>query len=585
MKNNKISFVQTIKIMVRSFSFIGKERNKYLLGWVLSFGEIIMIFVTPFIYEKLANMVNNYFSENEFYILFVMFGVFLVITPLICIGTYLRNTTAYYGASLLKKQLFSHIQNLSISEFNEYKTGDYISRLSTDASRTVGMFSSSPFTGLVKFIVYLIVGTFLLIQIQWKLAVISTLLCFISIFFTVLFNPKVRALENSARKAAASSITHIIETLVATPVVRIFLLQNVLSNNYFKSCKNIYDKKVSFNLWSGYTYATLNFFGYITQPLCFGFAIYLATKGTLNISQVVFAAFVTDIIAKAAMEANTFIQYIQPSLVSAQRVFEILDKPVEVNISGQNPCIKSNSENALEFKQVSFSYPNGTTVLKDISFNVKKGETIAIVGGSGSGKSTLCRLILGIYKPQKGKINYFGKSINELNISDIRGEIAYVSQDCTLFDCSIFENIALGKDNATEEEVIMAAKEANIHDFIISNVDKYKLLVGDRGTQLSGGQRQRIAIARAVLKNGSILLFDEATSALDPETEAQINENIACISKNKTTIVVTHRLNTIKNADKILVIENGEIVEEGTHNKLITSGGKYKKLYEMHLTA
>jgi ABC-type multidrug transport system fused ATPase/permease subunit len=275
---------------------------------------------------------------------------------------------------------------------------------------------------------------------------------------------------------------------------------------------------------------------------------------------------------------------IQRALGATDRVFEIIDEDIEEVHSRAEPALTTKGE--IELRHISFNYPSreNFNVLKDISFRVKAGQTVALVGSSGSGKSTIANLLLRFYTPDKGQILLDGSDINTLDLTSFRQQIAYVPQEVILFAGTIAENIAYGKVGASQEEIESAARKANAYDFIHTFPEKWNTLVGERGIQLSGGQRQRIAIARAVLKNPAILILDEATSSLDSESEQLVQDALDKLMIGRTSIVIAHRLSTIRDADKIVVLHQGEIVEEGTHKELVTlENGFYVKLSKMQI--
>jgi ABC-type multidrug transport system fused ATPase/permease subunit len=246
----------------------------------------------------------------------------------------------------------------------------------------------------------------------------------------------------------------------------------------------------------------------------------------------------------------------------------------------ENPLSIQHLATKVEFKNVSFDYI-GAPVISEVNFNLEKGKTIALVGPSGSGKSTLADLLSRFYDVKSGAITIDGVDLRDLKLSDLRGLMGIVSQESILFNDTVFNNIALGNPNATMEAVVEAARLANAHDFISTLENGYNTVIGDRGSKLSGGQRQRLSIARAVLKNPDILILDEATSALDTESERLVQDALSVLMKNRTSLVIAHRLSTIRHADEILVLENGKIIERGTHDLLISQGGMYKRLCDL----
>jgi subfamily B ATP-binding cassette protein MsbA len=299
----------------------------------------------------------------------------------------------------------------------------------------------------------------------------------------------------------------------------------------------------------------------LTAPVFFGFLVYFASM------------------MQPAKNFSNGITSVQKGTVAAERIFRIIDtKPVIAN--KPNAVQLTEFKNSIEFSNVSFAYDK-EDVLKNINFKIEKGKTIALVGPSGGGKSTLADLVPRFYDPRDGEVKIDGISITDYDIESLRRQMGVVTQESILFNDTIFNNIAFGMEDAKEEDVIHAAKVANAHDFIIQTKDGYQSFIGERGSKLSGGQRQRLAIARAVLKNPPILILDEATSALDSESERLVQDALAKLMMNRTSIVIAHRLSTIQHADEIVVIQNGHILERGRHDDLIQKGGLYSKLSDI----
>ena len=271
---------------------------------------------------------------------------------------------------------------------------------------------------------------------------------------------------------------------------------------------------------------------------------------------------------------------INQGIAAGERIFSIIDAESAVQDKADAVALEE-FKDKIEFKNISFSYDSSREVLHDVSFTVRKGETVALVGPSGGGKSTLSELIPRFYDPAVGEISIDGKSLTDYTQESLREKMGIVSQDTILFNASIRANIAMGREDATEEQIIAAAKIANAHDFIMQTEAGYDTNVGDRGMKLSGGQRQRLSIARAVLRNPEILILDEATSALDTESEKLVQEALTSLLEGRTSVVIAHRLSTIHNADRIIVIDSGRIAEQGTHSELMAKNGIYAKLIEM----
>ena len=306
----------------------------------------------------------------------------------------------------------------------------------------------------------------------------------------------------------------------------------------------------------------------------------LVTKGTMSAAG--FIAFIAAF-SQITRPVRAFIDQfanINQGVAAGERIFEVIDAQSDITDAADAAEFEGLKEK-IEFKNIHFSYDGTREILHDINFTINKGETVALVGASGGGKSTLSELMPRFYDPNVGEIFVDGKPLKSFTQESLRRKISLVSQDTVLFNDTIRENIALGKQGATDEEIVEAAKIANAHDFITAATDGYNTNIGDRGAKLSGGQRQRLSIARAVLKNPEFLILDEATSALDTESEKLVQQALTRMLQGRTSVVIAHRLSTIKHADKIIVIDEGRIAEQGTHEQLIASGGIYAKLIEM----
>ena len=568
-----------LKILVRSFSFLGGSRFKYVMGWILSSLEFAIAFITPYIYRLLVEYVADSENAEALNILLALFIALILIAPLVSLGAYLRFTAVAEGAGNTQKIIFHHLQHLPILKTIENKKGDYINRLSSDASTAVSMFQGYAITGFCKFIVYFFVSFILLSQISYVLLSISVGFSIISFIFAVILNPKARALERVAKACVSDSVSYLVEAFRCMPVIRVFLLKDRFVKRYNEVCRAILSKRVSFRTLLGSSYGAANLFSFAVQPIGLIVGAAFLFGENMDMAQIVFAVSIMAIMANGMKEFGNFTQIIQYGLVASSRVFELLDDTIEDEKNPTN-LIDKNAEFAICFDNVSFSYPTGDDVLKCISFDVKRGETVALVGGSGGGKTTILKLMQALYKKSSGDIRLYGVSVDDLSLTDIRGTMAYVQQDCFLFDGTIYENIGLNVDKYDMHSIEEAAGKANIHEFIVSLPDGYNTIVGERGTLLSGGQRQRITIARALLKDAPLLLLDEATAALDSQTELEIQSALDELLKDRTVVIAAHRLSTIKNANKILVVEDGKIIEKGLHNELIKKRGRYYSLVQ-----
>ncbi len=559
-----------------SFSFLGPSRKKYLLGVLLGSCELAILFATPYFNETLIDMVTGVKQGNLFLTLLLMLVLFLLLVPPVVFGSYLQSVSAEEGLARMRKAMFRHITHLPYSTLTKYKTGDHITRLTNDAGRSAGVFRSFGMTNLIRFVVVFTITLVLLLINDWHIALAGILYGGINLVLSLYLNPLAKRMDRDAKEEIAKSASFLIEALRAIPVIRVFVMHRVMAERYRKICAVIREKRIKYQNIIGITYGVVDFFAQSAQPIGFLLGVFLA-KDSMSLGNAVFNATLMGMMADSIYRLSTFLLLAQPNLVAMERVKELLEEPLEDLESGGQEVDKS-GEIAVEFQNVSFSYDGKEKVIDGLDLVLRRGEHLAIVGGSGGGKSTVIKLLEGFYPPTEGMIRYFGKE--GLSLSTIRHLFAYVPQECTLFDGTIEENIRFGSEGASREELEKAARLADIHDFIVSLPEGYQTPVGERGAGLSGGQKQRVAIARAILKNAPILLLDEATASLDSAAEKEVQQCLDRLSHEMTTVTVAHRLSTIENADRILVMESGKVVEEGTFRELLDKNGPFRKLYE-----
>lgn len=565
------------KLYWRSFGFLGPQRAKWLLGSLLGSCELLLLFAAPYVNRALLDIVTGERQGNIIVTLLQMLGLFLLLVPPVIVGKYMSATAAAAGSARLFKEMFHHISHMSYSTLSQYRTGDYITRLRDDADRTGGRaFSRFSMVNLLRFAVVFPITLAMLLQSDWHIALAGLLYGGVNMAFSLYLNPLAKRAEGEAKVEIVHSASLLLETLQSVPVVRVFVLHRVLAERYRRVCEKIRDKRVKYQNLIGLTYGVVDFFAQSAQAVGFIIGILLA-RDDQTLGQAAFNATLMGMMGDAIYRLSTFLLLCQPNLVSMERVFDLLDQPLEDLESGGTE-IDIKNENAVELRDVSFSYDGKTNVIDHLSLTLRRGEHLAIVGGSGGGKSTIIKLIEGFYAPTGGEIAYFGRT--GLSLSTIRGLFGYVPQECTLFDGTIGENIAMGRPGASQAEIEQAAEAADIHAFIRDLPEGYASQAGERGGQLSGGQRQRVAIARSVLKGAPVLLLDEATASLDSTAEKEVQACLDRISAGVTTVTVAHRLSTIEGADRILVMEGGEVVEEGKFHQLLELGGRFKELYE-----
>lgn len=569
--------MKVIQLFAKSFQFLGEARGRYLLGVALGACELALLFATPTINQMLIDIVTGERQGNVVYTLLGMLAVFLLLVPPVVAGRYLQATAASQGSAHLRKKLFRHILAMPVEEQSKFKAGDFLTRLTDDVNRTTEVFASFSVQQLIRFVVVFTATLVLLLVHDWRIALAGVAYGAINLALSLRLNPYAKSLEADAKTEVVRSASFLMEAIRGIPIVRVFTLGPVLGERYRRICECIREKRMKYRTVIGITYGVVDFFSQSAQAVGFLLGVLLAGD-EVSLGQAVFNATLMGMMADSVYRLSTFLLLIQPNLVGMERVFHLLSQPVEATVPQR--VLPAQGEAAVELRDVSFSYGE-KPVLDHVSLTVRRGERLAIVGDSGGGKSTLIKVMEAFYRPQSGELRYFGVVGEKLSPADIRALFAYVPQECTLFDGTIGENIALGRPGATQEEVESAAKEAGIHSFIQNLPQGYATPVGEAGGQLSGGQRQRVAIARALLKGAPILLLDEATAALDSQTEREIQQCLDQVSAGRTTVTVAHRLSTIENAHRVLVMEEGRVVEEGAFHQLLEQpSGRFRALYK-----
>lgn len=486
----------------------------------------------------------------------------------------------------LRLALYSNLIKLPMTFFSKKRVGELNSRISSDITQIQDTLTSTIAEFLRQFIL-IIGGIALLASESIKLTLLMLSVVPLVAFAAVIFGRFIRRYSKKVQDQVAESQVIVEETMQGISIVKAFANEWYEIARYNGKIKEIVKIAIKGGKFRGYFASFIIFclFGAIVAVVWFG--VRLSISGEMSVGQLIsFVLYSTFVGASFGGIAELYAQ-IQKAVGATERVFELLDEsPEKINSSeiGTEKILKGN----VSFKKVAFSYPSRKEikVLKDVSFNADFGQKIAIVGPSGAGKSTIASLLLRFYNIEGGKITIDGKNIYDYDLETLRGNMSIVPQDVILFGGTIRENIAYGKPNATEEEIIKAAKQANAYQFIKGFPDKFETIVGERGIKLSGGQRQRIAIARALLKNPSILILDEATSSLDSESEKLVQEALEILMEGRTSIIIAHRLSTIRSADQIIVLDEGIIKEQGTHQELITlKNGIYKNLSKLQFNS
>jgi subfamily B ATP-binding cassette protein MsbA len=481
----------------------------------------------------------------------------------------------------LRNQLFRHLGKMHIGFYSNERKGDIMARLTTDVQEvemSVVNSLKSVFIEPAKVIIYFVI----LLYTSLKLTIFVLLFLPFSGLIISKILKKLRQSGKDSQELLGQLLSIIDETLFGMKVIKAFNADKYIDDK-FTTKNEAYSKtirSVSKRIDSASPVSEILSVFVIAGLLLYGGSMIVGENPELQAPQFITYIVIFSQILSPIKALSSLFSGIQRGLAAADRVTSILDTPSLIT-DAKDAKILEKFSNSVVFQQVSFAYTTDRTVLKNISFTIPKGKTVALVGASGSGKSTLADLLPRFYDIQEGAILLDNHNIKDITMDSLRKQLGIVTQESILFNDTIFNNIAFGNENTTEEDVIKAAKIANAHDFILQTENGYQTNIGDRGSKLSGGQRQRLSIARAVLKNPPILILDEATSALDSESEKLVQEALSSLMKNRTALVIAHRLSTIQNADEILVMREGEICERGTHETLMQQGGMYRKLIEM----
>ena len=480
----------------------------------------------------------------------------------------------------IRENLYSHLQKLSLSYYSNTRAGEIISRVINDVEQT----RNFVMIGLMNVwldLATIVIAIAIMLTMDVPLTIV-TLIAFPFYGYSVMhFFGKLRILTRKRSQALADVQSYLHERVSGVSVIKSFALEDIEQERFDKTNENFLEKAIDHTRWNAKAFAVVNTITDVAPLLVLAYAGYQVINGSLTVgTMVAFIAFIERVYSPLRRLVNSSTSLTQ-SFASMDRVFELMEEKYDIT-DKEDAVTLPTMTGEVEFDNVNFSYEEeGEMVLKGIDFKVSPGETVAFVGMSGGGKSTIVGLIPRFYDVVGGAIRIDGFDLRDVKIKSLRDQIGIVMQDSILFSDSVKSNILMGKPDATDEEVFAAAVAANAHDFIKELPEGYDTTVGERGVKLSGGQKQRVAIARVFLKNPPLLILDEATSALDLESEALIQDSLEVLANERTTLIVAHRLSTITHADKIFVVDAGEVKEMGTHDELMKKEGIYFGLFQV----
>lgn len=576
---------KNLKKISRLFSYFQPHRLKYMLGLFFLFLTGLTALIFPKLLGDMIDTAEVAMLEDIDRIALILLLVFVLQAVFSFFRIYLFVNVTENVLADLRKDTYNKLIRLPMSFFSQNRVGELNSRIATD----INMLSETFTTVVAEFLrqAMLIVGgiAFLAYTSIELTGVMLGIVPLVAVF-AVVFGRIIRRISKETQDRIAESNTIVEETLAGISNVKSFANELFESNRYAKSTRAIVEKALTGAKARGFFASFIIFclFGSIVGVIWYGARLVNQDEMTFGklIQFVLYSVFVG---ASIGGIAEMYAQ-IQKAIGAAERILEILDETPEPYTPALDEARSVNVSGSLEFENVHFRYPSrpDIAVLTGVSFHAEQGETVALVGPSGSGKSTIASLVLRFYDPDSGCVRIDGTDTTELGLEFLRNQMAIVPQDVILFGGTIRENIEYGKPGASIQEIEEAARKANAHDFIDGFPEKYDTVVGERGIQLSGGQRQRIAIARAVLKDPRILILDEATSSLDSESERLVQEALDKLMVGRTSLVIAHRLSTIRKADRILVLDKGEISENGKHEELLKrENGLYKGLLELQM--
>ncbi|MGB2274719.1 MAG: multidrug ABC transporter ATP-binding protein [Bacteroidetes bacterium] len=579
-KRRKTLKISDLKQLSKIFAYVGPHKGLWALGFVF----LLITMITSLLFPKLLGGLMSSSPDNLRDNMLQMMGLLLVQSIASFFRVVIFVTVTERALAAIREDLYSRLIHLPMTFFSSKRVGELNSRVASDTSQ-IGETLTTTLAEFLRGISMVIGGITILAFTSIKLTLFIVAVIPPLILVTIIFGRFIRKYSKKVQDEVAASNTIVEETFAGIQTVKAFANEAWERNRYAKRVSAIVGIAVRGGYYRGAfaSFITFGLFGAIALVIWFGAG--MVHEGQLAGEKlnefILYALFIGGSIGGLA---SVYAQ-LQKAIGATETIFNLMEETPEMDINSENAA--SIDVSKVAFSKVNFSYPTRTDVqvLKSVSFDLNRGKTLALVGRSGSGKSTIASLLMRFYAIENGVVTVNKKPLSEIDLKAWRNALAFVPQDVLLFGGTIRENIAYGDTKAGEEQIIEAAKQANAWEFIQGFPEGLETTVGERGVQLSGGQRQRIAIARALLKDPQLLILDEATSALDSESEQLVQEALERLMKGRTSVVIAHRLSTIRNADQILVLNEGEVTERGSHDELIDQGGIYAELVKLQNVA
>lgn len=565
-------------------SYYKSYKSLFLADMFFAMLGAAVTLILPLLVHYITGTVVNLPVEKATGMIFRLGALMVAMVAMECYCNYfIGNYGHVMGAKIehdMRNEIFEHYQKLSFAFYDNQKVGHLLSRVTSDLFDITELLHHGP-EDIVISLIKLVGAFIILFVINWKLSLAALGIVLVMLIFAVSYNGKMRSAFRDNRARIADINSQIEDSLSGIRVVKSFGNEDIEMDKFNEGNDRFVDSKKRTYRFMGTYNSCMGAFSTLITVASLVFGAYLMTLGELSAADLVTFLLYINNFTEPVKKLVNFTEQFQNGYSGYERFREILSIAPDIADRPDAVSLKK-AEGEITFDHVSFRYGEHTeNVLGNVNLEVKKGEYVALVGSSGAGKTTLCSLIPRFYDVTEGSVRLDGRDIRDIRLKDLRRQIGIVQQDVYLFAGNVMDNIRYGKPDASDEEVVAAAKAANAHEFIKNLPDGYLTDIGQRGVKLSGGQKQRLSIARVFLKNPPVLIFDEATSALDNESEKIVQHSLEKLAKNRTTFVIAHRLSTIRNAQRILVLTEDGIAEEGTHKELLAKGGVYANLYEM----